>query len=413
MEQTHDIKPDVRTLFNVVVRRPLEQLDRRMLTTYIQRKLSNEESQRLLHELHEIGVATRGQEKQRLLQMLLTVQRVLPMTEVIDLLLFLGLQSFATDLKYEHYGDLMRISGGCTRNLGKIRRFFVTRKSQSDQKLFHPHVLFKSEHDKLIKAIHTASPGEKQYIADKFAIITWFRVQQYEPDGCPQRREILQNMNSLMSSLPGVVDCSLAKIVFNSKMATTEEFDGNIEYAAEYIRRAKYLSEVFNDKSAKIMAHYSCFFFYRKLYLRDKTDDNRRQAMQQCSIGCDMFSDVDDELGRFCKLLFLLYKANEYLQITYEFEVLDECEADEASIKAAEDVLDCAAKYLVTSEPRRELAYAFCMGRLSQLKGNYVKAHAYLLNAKGLMNDGALDDTEKRNINIFCRRVLSFLKLKK
>ncbi|XP_053391277.1 uncharacterized protein LOC123539354 [Mercenaria mercenaria] len=331
-----------------------------------------------------------------------TVFRTRSITHILDSLVKQKQFRLAELLTILYSGHIHVITGGCNKDLKRIGKLWLSVKTFVDSKKdasFSPcyEIMSDALRMEMVKA------DGKQEAVDRFAICTWFQVQQYEKDQCEKRKSILKNM---VAVIPDGLDRTVAEIVYYSKMATTAEFENDIESAKDFASKAKNLSETCEDKTAKILAHYSYFFLHRRLYLRDKSETNRQMVLEQCDIGCDMFPvpDEDGDFEMYCALLFLLYKAGDYLHITYEFEVLDSDTMSPSNIVAAEEVLRSADRYIPISTPRKQLTFKFCMGRLYHLQSEFEMASTYLNETKELMIDGVLNKKEQRNVYRYCEK---------
>ncbi|XP_053385872.1 uncharacterized protein LOC123539448 [Mercenaria mercenaria] len=329
-----------------------------------------------------------------------TVFHTFSITYILDSLEKQKRLYLAEFLKTVYLGHIQTISGGCKRDLKRIGKLWLSFKKFVDSK---KDKSFRICYEFLSDAFRTEMMNGEQEAVDKFAICTWFQVQTYEMDQCEKRKSILENM---VAVIPDNLDRTVAEIVYYSKMATTAEFENDIESAKDFASEAKYLSEKCEDKTAKILAHYSYFFLHRRLYLRDKSETNQELVLEQCNIGCDMFPvpDEDGDFEMYCALLFLLYKAGDYLHITYKLEVLDSDMMSLSTIVAAEEVLRSAYKYIPISTPRKQLTFKFCRGRLYHLQSEFEKASTYLKETKDLMKGGVLSEKEQENVSRYCEK---------
>lgn len=244
--------------------------------------------------------------------------------------------------------------------------------------------------------------NKRQQSFDRYITVIFLHIQQCRELPSEKRIPLLQNM---VQNIPKDLDDSYARLVYQSKMASTYVYADELQKAESFVDDTLRVLSRCENPFYQVIAYYDCLVVYRCLFTKthdlryiDKTAKMFRKAMDILS------EDVIHELSLWGTLL-LLHMALAYLGVDI-FLGIPRLEIPEAYILSAQQIL-VHLKGRVKVSRRREMFLNLGFARFYELEAEYEIAVVYCCLALNQADDGAYFKLDRENIEVYLNRLVA------
>lgn len=236
--------------------------------------------------------------------------------------------------------------------------------------------------------------------ANKFALITWLRIQQCKRD----TRQIRRVLNTCFRFWPRGVDKTLLDAVYHSKMAVADALDGKEESAIYNMHIANNRTLLINDPITVLLYH-DRRYVYQLLGKRDCQLGASKRGLEILYSGDQEANNCDYVVQM--KRMFLLYSTQHHLAIENDLKINDNVIPSAVDLAEAAGTIQCFEESLscgVDIEPRRMMIYDVCKARFLEWS-DPVRSKSFLEYALLCTEKGAKFGREKQNIEEFLEKI--------